>query len=116
MVEELRQTTVETGFYVGILAASYFAGQFMASFIWPPMSDSLGRKKMLLLGQVGLTVPFVFFGYADDYWTALTFRFINGISQQNWVITNAMLADLTDSTNQAQGASFLHYCGIFTSF
>ena len=49
MVEELRQTTVDTGFYVGLLATSYFAGQFVASFIWPPLSDKLGRKKLLLL-------------------------------------------------------------------
>jgi MFS family permease len=38
-------------------AASYFAGQLIASFIWPPLSDKFGRKKMLLLGQIGLTVP-----------------------------------------------------------
>ncbi len=103
MVEELRQTTVDTGFYVGLLAASYFAGQFIASFIWPPLSDKLGRKKLLLLGQLGLTVPFVCFGSATNYWVALAFRFLNGLCQQNWVITNAMLADITDSTNQAQG-------------
>jgi MFS family permease len=103
MVEELRQTTVDTGFYVGLLAASYFAGQFVASFIWPPLSDMLGRKKMLLLGQLGLTIPFVIFGSASNYWVALFFRMLNGLCQQNWVITNAMLADITDSTNQAQG-------------
>ena len=103
MVEELRQTTVDTGFYVGLLAASYFAGQFVASFIWPPLSDKLGRKKLLLLGQLGLTVPFVCFGSATNYWVALAFRFLNGLCQQNWVISNAMLADITDSTNQAQG-------------
>eukprot|EP01052_Picozoa_sp_SAG31_P027383 SAG31_NODE_2561_length_5481_cov_2.689335_2_plen_147_part_00 len=61
MVEELRGTTVNTGAYVGVLAASYSAGQFLASFIWPPLSDSLGRKKMLILGQFGLLLPFVFF-------------------------------------------------------
>jgi MFS family permease len=105
MVEELRGTDVENGLWVGVLAASYFAGLFIASFIWPPLSDTLGRKKMLLLGMFGLTVPFVGFGLARSYKMAVCFRFLNGLLQQNWVITNAMLADITDSTNQALGAS-----------
>jgi MFS family permease len=45
----------------------------------------------------------VLFGSAQSYWPALTFRFLNGLCQQNWVISNAMMADITDSTNQALG-------------
>ena len=82
------------------MAASYFAGQFLASFIWPPLSDKIGRKKVLLLGQLGLALPFVLFGAARSYWAAFTFRFLNGLLQQNWVVSNAMLADITDSSNQ----------------
>ena len=82
------------------MAASYFAGQFLASFIWPPLSDNIGRKKVLLLGQLGLALPFVLFGAATSYWAAFTFRFLNGLLQQNWVVSNAMLADITDSSNQ----------------
>lgn len=109
MVEELRETTEGTGLYVGILAASYHLGQFIASFIWPPLSDSLGRKKMLILGQVGLLVPFVFFGGAQTYAQALVARTFNGLLQQNFVLSQAMIADLTDSSNQALGASAMAF-------
>ena len=109
MVEELRGTAQDTGLYVGILASSYHLGQFIASFIWPPLSDSLGRKKMLILGQVGLLVPFVFFGAARSYGAALAARTLNGLLQQNFVLSQAMIADLTDSSNQALGASAMAF-------
>jgi hypothetical protein len=43
------------------------AGQLAAAFIWPPLSDRIGRKKLLVLGQLGLSLPFVLFGMSRNY-------------------------------------------------
>eukprot|EP01046_Picozoa_sp_COSAG06_P005671 COSAG06_NODE_256_length_18974_cov_73.772026_9_plen_102_part_00 len=42
-------------------------------------------------------------GQPDEAGIAVFFWMLNGLCQQNWVITNAMLAGITAITNQAQG-------------
>ena len=44
MVPWMRGTEEDNGFYVGVLASAYFWGQFIASFIWPQLSDKIGRN------------------------------------------------------------------------
>ena len=110
MVEWMRPDDLEnTSFYVGILASSYFWGQLVASFIWPPLSDKIGRKKSLIWGQLALTIPFMCFGFTRSYWPAVAWRFINGVLQSNSPITKAYIADICDRTNSAAGMSVLAF-------
>ena len=105
----MRETTVDSGFYVGILASAYFWGQFLASFIWPPLSDKIGRKKSLIWGQFALTIPFMCFAASRSYWWAVFWRFINGLLQSNSPITKAYIADICDRTNSGAGMSVLAF-------
>lgn len=109
MVDWMRGTTEDSGMYVGILASSYFWGQFIASFIWPPLSDRIGRKKSLIWGQLALTLPFVGFAFARTYWAAVGWRFLNGVLQSNSPITKAYIADICDRTNSAAGMSVMAF-------
>ena len=79
MVDWMRGTAEDSGMYVGILASSYFWGQFIASFIWPPLSDRIGRKKSLIWGQLALTLPFI--GFAFSYFNAdIRIRYVSASS------------------------------------
>jgi MFS family permease len=109
MVDWMRGTTVDSGMYVGILASAYFWGQFVASFIWPPLSDRIGRKKSLIWGQLALTLPFMGFAFTRSYWMAVMWRFINGVLQSNSPITKAYIADICDRTNSAAGMSVMAF-------
>ena len=80
---------MDGGLWTGVMASAYFVGQFVASFIWPNLSDTIGRKKSLLMGQVALTVPFMAFAFCRSYWWAFFFRFLNGVLQSNSPITKA---------------------------
>jgi MFS family permease len=104
-----RPVAKDSGFYVGILASSYFWGQFVASFIWPPLSDKIGRKKSLVWGQLALTIPFMCFAISRNYWWAVFWRFINGVLQSNSPITKAYIADICDRTNSGAGMSVLAF-------
>lgn len=109
MVDWMRGTTEDSGMYVGILASAYFWGQFIASFIWPPLSDRIGRKKSLIWGQLALTLPFVGFAFTRSYWGAVGWRFLNGVLQSNSPITKAYIADICDRTNSAAGMSVMAF-------
>ena len=45
---------------VGFLTAAYPAGMFGALFVWPKLSDAIGRKTVLCLTLVGVGLGFVF--------------------------------------------------------
>ena len=105
MVEELRGTTLDMGLYVGVAQSAYMLGSFLASFVWPPLSDKIGRKKVLVLGQLGLSLPFLFFGFSHSYWQMVAARFLNGVLHSNGAVTKAAYADITDSTNRAKAIS-----------
>ena len=42
------------------------------------------------------------FGLSRTYWEAFFWRFLNGALQCNRPITNAVIAEITDETNQAK--------------
>ena len=54
MVEDLGHpgSPEQLGLWTGLMASSFFAGQIVASLIWPPLSDHIGRRKALLVGQL----------------------------------------------------------------
>lgn len=103
MVEDLRSTREMNGFYVGIMASVYMVGQTLAAMIWPQLSDRwLGRKRTIILGHFGLVVPILLFGLSKNYWLAVFWRLLNGLLQCNRPITNAIIAEMCDETNQSK--------------
>ena len=101
MVDDLRGTVELSVFYVGLMASVYMAGQTIAALIFPQLSDSvLGRKKSIVLGHFALIFPMLMFGFARTYWEAFFWRFLNGALQCNRPITTAVIAEITDETNQ----------------
>ena len=85
------------------MASVYMAGQTLAALVFPQMSDSVvGRKKAIVFGHFALIVPMLLFGLSRTYWEAFFWRFLNGALQANRPITNAVIADITDETNQAK--------------
>ena len=95
MVEDLRGTVDDLGLYVGIAVSAYQSGAFLASFVWPPLSDRIGRKKVLVLGQLGLSLPFLWFGVSRTYWEMVAARFLNGLLHANSAVTKAACESAT---------------------
>ncbi len=111
MVEELGHPgpTEQLGLWTGLMASSFFGGQIVASLIWPPLSDRIGRRKCLLFGQLTLTLCMLGFGFSRTYWPALAYRVVAGLLQGNQAIRKALLADITDKTNQAKAFSWMPF-------
>eukprot|EP01113_Clastostelium_recurvatum_P032735 TRINITY_DN4241_c0_g1_i7.p1 TRINITY_DN4241_c0_g1~~TRINITY_DN4241_c0_g1_i7.p1 ORF type:complete len:637 (-),score=160.86 TRINITY_DN4241_c0_g1_i7:97-2007(-) len=94
------------GYYVGVLASSYFLAQFLSSFLWGWLSDRLGRRVCLLFGLLGSTIATVTFGMAPSFVWAVVARFLAGGLNGNVGVAKSMLGEITDTTNQAKAFSY----------
>ena len=44
MVQDLGYSVVDTGYYVGVVAAGRFFGNFLTSWLWGLLADRLGQS------------------------------------------------------------------------
>lgn len=63
----------------GLLASLFQAAQVLTSFLLGKISDSLGRKPILVLGNIAGTLSILAFGLAGTYQGAATARFVGGL-------------------------------------
>ena len=69
----------DVGRYAGFLATAFCMAQFASSFVWGHTSDSLGRKRCILLGTVGVFLATLIFGTARTFAQALVGRILAGL-------------------------------------
>lgn len=93
----------QVGIYTGILAASFYIGQFCTNVAWGLISDRFGRKPVLIVGLVGNFLTMFLFGLSNSYAMALTIRFASGLLNGNTCVIKSVIAEITDETNSAMG-------------
>ncbi|MCE4956443.1 MFS transporter [Macrococcoides caseolyticum] len=84
-------------FHMGMLLASYSIFSFLAAPFWGNLSDTIGRKKILIIGLTGFTLSFLLFGFFIHNLTMLYIaRIIGGIfSGACFSTTTSMVSDMT---------------------
>ncbi|EFA78584.1 hypothetical protein PPL_09236 [Heterostelium album PN500] len=109
MVKDYNLTDDEEklGYFVGILASTFYISQFFSSFFWGWFSNIKGRRPALLLGIIGAMVTSILFGLSKYYYFAIIFRFVSGLLNGNVGVSKTMLGEITDSTNQKTGFTIL---------
>ncbi|KAM9973975.1 hypothetical protein ACTFIW_007637 [Dictyostelium discoideum] len=95
------------GYFVGILASSYYIAQLVSSFFWGWFSNYRGRRPSLLLGLIGSMICLTGVGFSRNYPMVIVFRFLSGLLNGNVSIAKTMLGEITDSSNQAKAFSFI---------
>lgn len=98
-----------TGASFGSLTSAYPAGMLLGQFIWPKMSDIIGRKKILsisLLGSgLGLSLQSLAVLRLWNLETFLATRVFTGMFSGSAPVAKAFLADLGDEENAASSSS-----------
>ncbi|KAJ7889955.1 major facilitator superfamily domain-containing protein [Mycena olivaceomarginata] len=89
------------GFYSGIVESTSSVAQVITIFHWAKSSDILGRRPIILVGTLGLAVVSLLLGLCRTFTQILVVRAITGLLAGNASVFQAVLAELTDSTNQA---------------
>ncbi|KAG5644649.1 hypothetical protein DXG03_008031 [Asterophora parasitica] len=89
----------KTGYYAGIIESSFFFAEAFTVFHWGRLSDKLGRRPVILLGPLGLTIATLSFGLSNNFWTLVVSRWMQGAFNGNIGVTKSVIGEITDSTN-----------------
>ena len=106
----------------GLLLTLYSASQFIGAPILGALSDSNGRKPILLISQAGTLLSWIVFvfalslpdnsilGLALPLWIIILSRILDGVTGGNTAVANAYIADIT--TRQEKSYIFGYLGGI----
>lgn len=97
----------EIGYYAGLIESCFALTQFCTVFLWGRLSDSIGRKPILLIGMAGTFLSTNAFGFAQSLPTMIAARCIAGLFNANVSVLKSVLGEITDETNSARAFSFL---------
>ncbi|KAG1740054.1 MFS general substrate transporter [Suillus lakei] len=91
------------GYYAGIIESLFFVMQSLTVLTWSRLSDRIGRKPVLSIGLLGTCISMICFGLSTTFWSLVVSRCMCGVLNGNLGVLKTMMAELTDSTNMAQG-------------
>lgn len=94
-------------FQIGMLTASYSFFQLIATPILGRLSDRYGRKKLLVISQLGSAVGYFLLAISNNLPLLFISRIIDGITGGNISIAQAYIADVTTKENRARGMGII---------
>ena len=95
------------GYYAGLIAGAYIAGQLTTAPLWGALSDRIGRRPVMLVCLALVVACLLWFGASTTLEGALLARFCHGLCSGNVVVAKSMMADLTDETNEAKAFVYI---------
>jgi len=98
IVPVLRQHFGLDALQTGRITSAFPGGMFFAVFLWPALSDVIGRKPVLVLAYFGVGVGFVLQSLAlycgGSFEVFLGLRFMSGLFAGASTVTKAYIADM----------------------
>ncbi|KAF8305055.1 MFS general substrate transporter [Clavulina sp. PMI_390] len=108
------------GYYVGLIESLFYVAQGLTVFHWGRLSDSLGRRPVILLGTLGLSLSLLAFGFTTTVkssntkesspWASFAWvvfaRSLAGFLDGNSGVEKTMIGELSDESNRARAVSF----------
>jgi len=89
-------------FIVGVLFATFSLCQLVTAPLWGNISDRFGRKKVLIVSQIGATIGWAMLAFAPSIGLVFIARIIEGVSGGNISITQAYVADLVEAKDRSR--------------
>ncbi len=92
---------------VGLLFATFSFTQFIGSPFWGNASDRIGRKKVLIVSQIGATIGWTMLALAPSIGWVFAARIVEGLSGGNISVTQAYVTDLVEPAHRARAFSYI---------
>ncbi|KAJ8077575.1 hypothetical protein PM082_002007 [Marasmius tenuissimus] len=103
----------KTGYYAGIIESLFFLSESLIVTHWGRASDLYGRRPVLLIGPLGLTLAMIGFGLSKSFWSLVVFRCAQGLFNGNIGVIKTVLAELSDETNRASAFALISVAWTF---
>jgi len=92
---------------VGLLSTSFSLMQLLFAPVWGRLSDSVGRRPVILIGLLGSSISYLTFGLAPSLPILFLSRILAGIAGANISTAQAYIADSTQPENRAKGMGLI---------
>ena len=90
-------------FHIGLLTSIYPFFQLLFVVVWGKLSDSYGRKPIILIGLVGFVIMQIFTGLATSLTMLYIARIFGGIFTSSVIpVSNAYLSDITSEKRRTK--------------
>lgn len=97
-------STAEGALWGGIMMSAYAAAMFLFGPIVGSLSDDYGRRPILILALVTLTIDYVIMALATTYWMLLVGRVVAGMAGATYITATAYISDIAKP--EERGAAF----------
>ncbi|TFK42727.1 major facilitator superfamily domain-containing protein [Crucibulum laeve] len=88
-------------FYSGLVESAFAVSQLLAIYPWGLLSDTLGRRPVILLGAIGLSMTTLLFGFSRTFFEMFAARALAGLFSGNVAVIPSMLCEITSKGNQS---------------
>ncbi|KAF5345028.1 hypothetical protein D9758_010469 [Tetrapyrgos nigripes] len=92
----------QIGFYSGLVESTFALTQLFSLYTCARVSDSIGRKPVIMAGTLGVGLSTVLFGLSTSLPSLLISRAFSGLCAGSAAVVHAVLGEITDETNQAK--------------
>lgn len=111
LIEEFAGSQERAGWINGVFVALWAGMQFVFSPIIGSLSDQHGRRPVILVSTIGLSLDYTLMAVAPDLWWLALGRIIAGITTSSFTTVFAYMADITPPEGRARaygliGAAF----------
>jgi MFS family permease len=100
-------------FEIGAIIASFSLMQFLFAPVWGRWSDHIGRRPVILIGNLGAAASYMLFAFASGLhgttalWWILISRAFAGISGANISVASAYIADISPPEKRSAGMALI---------
>ncbi|MCK4567793.1 MAG: MFS transporter [Candidatus Thorarchaeota archaeon] len=96
------------GIELGVLAASFAASRIFLAGPLGGLSDTVGRKKILVYSLLGFAISNIVYAFAEDAWVMIAARAMEGaVSAGFFPTANAFVSDMTTPENRGTAMGYL---------
>ncbi|MEM9554591.1 MAG: MFS transporter [Acidobacteriota bacterium] len=97
-------------FTVGLLMATFAFGQMVMAPVWGRVSDLIGRKPVMLIGQGVAAGAFVVFAFSTTVWMLFACRLLQGMGAGSIGSINAYVSDAVGPSKRAEALGWITAC------
>ena len=92
---------------VGALFGVFALCQFFAGPVWGNVSDRIGRKRVLIVSQIGATIGWTMLAFAPTIGWVFVARIVEGFSGGNLSVTQAYVSDLVEEDKRTRAFGYV---------